>query len=87
MPRERRGSRTTRPYPVTLSNVGYQLSTTEIPLEELNSTSKPADRFYSSGYSDGTTLQPGGAGARAVQPRPSGRRCSDCWDTFGDGGG
>jgi hypothetical protein len=53
--------------PLTLSNVGYQLSPTLIPLDELNSTYEPASNFTPLGIPDGTTLQPG----EAVVPEPS----------------
>ena len=53
--------------PVTLSSVGYQLSPTLIPLDELNSTYEPAGNFTSLGIPDGTTLQPG----QSVVPEPS----------------
>ncbi len=48
--------------PVTLSNVGYQLSPTLIPLDQLNNISEPASSFTPlGGIPDGTTLQPGQA--------------------------
>ena len=47
--------------PIVLSSVGYQLSTTPIPLDQLNSAFEPADSFTPLGIPDGTTLQPGEA--------------------------
>ena len=52
--------------PVTLSNVGYQLSSTLIPLDQLNSIDEPASYFTPLGIPDGTTLGPG----QSVVPEP-----------------
>jgi hypothetical protein len=50
-----------------LSNVGYQLSSVEVPLDQLNNAYEPAGKFTPVGISDGTLLEPG----QVVVPEPA----------------
>ena len=65
--------------PLTLSNVGFQLSPTLIPLDNLNFNSEPPSGMTPfSGIPNGTTVaraRRGSASAGAVRAGPVGRRC------------
>jgi hypothetical protein len=57
---------------LTLSNVGFQLSNTQIPLEDLNTTDYPTNSFTPvPGIPDGTSIDPGSSLQSPDVPEPS----------------
>jgi hypothetical protein len=56
--------------PITLSNVGYLISSTEIPLDQLNATDLPPSSFLSLPSLDGAVIPGGGIINATVVPEP-----------------
>ena len=57
--------------PITLSNVGYLISPTEIPLDQLNATDLLPSSFLSLPSLDGAVVPSGGSTTASVAPEPA----------------